>query len=359
MLNAWKRVLRPKEPPIGEWTDRSVGLIVFGTVDILFGIFYFCLSMMLLLVISVAGLGGIKPVHFWMALLFCFFLTGWYVWMGLGSIRGRHWARALLLVGAWITLFFGTLFLALLLFLLPEVYNVVADSGLLSPSAALTVLALTVGFIALLQLVFPVGLIAFYGSRSVAATCERMNPESCWTDRTPLPLLALSVVCSVGCFLVVFSATTNYTVFFFGRVLSGWPGVLITGFISIVCGYVGWGAYARKMHAWWGAYAMIVIISASMMLTFSEMDMESMYAHMNYTVEQIEQLQQSRLFSPTTLVCIICVWGVVASSYLVWVRDLFRPEVAHTTVFSYRTLKGRGLGDAAKGDASRVRMRLE
>ena len=46
--------------------DHTTGLIIFGTVEVLLGIFCFSLAMLLLIVVSVHGLHGMKPVHFWM-----------------------------------------------------------------------------------------------------------------------------------------------------------------------------------------------------------------------------------------------------------------------------------------------------
>lgn len=338
--------------------DRTVGLIVFGTLDILFGIFCFAMAMVLLISVSAMGLGGMKPVHFHLALLFLFFMTGWFVVVGLGSIKARRWARALLLVGAWVAVFFGTLVLAVILFVLPEMYNLVADSDLFPPSGALDFLYALISVLVLLQVAFPVIGIAFYGAPSVQATCARLNPAPSWTDRCPLPLLAMSFISITGSFSILFAGTTNYTVFVFGHVLSGVPGLVVVAFISAVCGYVGWGAYTRKMHAWWGAYALIVLISASMMLTFSGMDMAAVYDLMGYTEEQSLHLQQFYPLSPSTLTFMSCAWGVMACIYLVWVRDLFRPERDVVEVKSYQQRRTEEAA-AKPEDAPRIRMRLD
>ncbi|MCF7864785.1 MAG: hypothetical protein K9L89_08350, partial [Kiritimatiellales bacterium] len=123
-------------------------------------------------------------------------------------------------------------------------------------------------------------------------------------------------------------------------------------------GYVGWGAYTRKMHAWWSAYALIVLLSASMMLTFSGMDMATMYDLMGYTDEQNRHLQEFYPLSPSTLTFMSCAWGIMACIYLVWVRDRFRPEKDDVEVKSYE----RRLAEenAAKPEeAPRNRMRLD
>lgn len=338
--------------------DRTVGLIVFGTLDILFGIFCFSMAMLLLISVAALGLGGMKSIHFLLALLFLFFLTGWFVVVGLGSIKARRWARALLLVGAWVAVFFGTLVLAAILFVLPEMYSLVADSELFPPAEALDFISFLIFILVLLQVVFPVVGIAFYGSPSVQSTCERLNPEPSWTDRCPLPLLAMSFISIIGSFSIFFAGTTNYTVFLFGYVVNGFPGAVVVASISATCGYVGWGAYTRKMHAWWAAYAIIVLISASLMLTFSGMDMASMYAMMGYTEEQNRHLQEFYPLSPSTLTFMSCAWGIMACIYLVWVRDRFRPEKDAVVVKSYQQRLAEE-NVAKPEEAPRHRMRLD
>lgn len=338
--------------------DRTVGLVVFGTIDILFGIFCFTLAMGLLIVVSAVGLGGMKLSHFMMVLGFLLLLTGWFCVMGLGSIKARRWARALLLVGAWMAVFYGTLALALMLYILPEVNNLLADSGLLSPIAALRVLYCIIFVLVLLQLVFPVIGIAFYGCLGVQATCERLNPELSWTDCRPLPLLAMGFVSITGCLLIVTAATTNYIVFFFGHILSGVLGFVVTAVISLACGYVGWGAFTRRMHAWWGAYLLVVMVSSSMMLTFSEINITSVYVSMGYTETQIESLEHFYPFHAAMLTYMACAWGVMACIYLVWVRERFRADKDIVEVRSYQYRKDEEAAAQPK-ETPRIRMRLD
>ena len=339
--------------------DRTVGLIVFGTVDILFGIFCFTLAMVLLVVVSSVGLGGMKPAHFKMAMGFLCFLTGWFCVMGLGSIKARRWARALLLVGAWMAVFFGTLAMALALYVLPEMYALMEGSGFLSPTASLGMLYFAIFVMVLLQVVFPIIGIAFYGSGSVRATCERHHPAPGWTDRIPLPLLAMGFVSITGCLSIMAAAPTNYIVFFFGHVVSGAAGFAVVALVSLACGYVGWGAFTRRMHAWWGAYLLVFLVSSSMMLTFSEMDMATMYACMGYSAEQVENLRRFYPFSPAMLTFVSGAWGVMACIYLVWVRDCFRPEKDAAEVKSYQQRKAEEEAAKPKPKQPRARMRLD
>jgi len=359
MKEIFKSVLERLQSEPDTLKDRSVGLVVFGTIDIFFGIFCFALAMLLLVVVSSMGLGALKPIHFKMVEGFLFFLTGWFIVMGLGSIKAQRWARALLLVGAWMAIFFGTLALALILYVLPEMYSIMAVPEFLSPGATLGMLYFAVFGLVLLQVVFPIVGIFFYGSASVHATCDRINPKPVWTDRRPLPLLAMAFISATGCLSIVIAAPANYIVFFFGHIIDGVPGFFVVALVSVACGYVGWGAVTRRMHAWWGAYALVFLISSSLMLTFSELDMATIYAHMGYSAEQTENLQRFYPFSSAMLTYMACVWGIMACIYLLWVRDCFRPEKDLLVVKSYRQRKAEEEAAKPKPAKPRPRMRLD
>ena len=339
--------------------DQSTGLAVFGAVEIILGILAFALAMFLIILTASSGLGGMKPAHFRVVTGMLFFLTGWFCVTGLGSIKARRWARVLVLVGSWVAIFLGTLLMALLLYLLPGAYDLLADSGILSPSSAMTVLSFSIVLYLLLQLILPMVAIGFYNLKGVKATCERLNPDPCWSDRCPLPIMAMGFISILGSLSLLFGASINYIVFLFGKVLMGWQGFLIVLPISLVCGYIGWGAFMRRMHAWWMAYALILLVSASMMLTFSECDMVALYHAMGYRLEQIDHLGQVSLLSPALLTFATCVWGIMTCIYLVLVRDSFRPENDHVEVKSYRQRKAEETAGVPDAVPNGPRMRLE
>jgi hypothetical protein len=338
--------------------DRWTGLVAFGTLEIILGILAFSAAMFLLILVSSAGFGGMKPSHFWIVMGLLFYLTGWLIVVGYGSIKAFRWARVLMLVGSWVMLFFGTLQLALLLYILPGIYDLMADSTLLSPASAMTVLCGSIILLFLFQMVLPVVAIIFYSLKGVETTCERLNPLPCWTDRYSLPLLAMSFISVLGSLSIFFGASTNYTVFFFGQVFMGTKGFCFVLLVSIACGYVGWGAFVRKMHAWWVAYALIVSTAASMMLTFSEVDMSMIFTAMGYSPEQITQLSKIPVLNPAGLTFITCIWGIMASIYMVWVRDSFRPMRIGPEVKSYRQRRAEEGQDATPAPPVRPRMRV-
>ena len=93
--------------------DRSAGLAVFGALEIIMGLMAFAFAMFLLVLVSAIGIGGMKISHCWITMGFLLYMSGWFFVMGFGSIKALRWARALMLVGSWVTVFFGTLVLAL------------------------------------------------------------------------------------------------------------------------------------------------------------------------------------------------------------------------------------------------------
>ncbi|MBN2163101.1 MAG: hypothetical protein JXR25_13010 [Pontiellaceae bacterium] len=316
--------------------DHSTGLAVFGALEVLLGVFAFLMALLLVGLIAIAGPGDMKSSHLVMTLGVLLLQGFWFVTMGVGSIRARRWARALMLVGSWVAIFFGTVFLALLLYVMPGVYGLLADADVFSPEFAMWIMSVGVFFVICFQLVMPMAAIAFYSLKGVQATCERLNPESNWTDRHPLPLLAMGLISVMGCLTVVLGAFTNYVVLLFGSVQSGTIGFWISFLVSVACGYVGWGAFTRRMHAWWLAYALVLLTSASMMLTFSELDMDALFAAMGYSAARIERLGRFDFLNPAAMTFITCVWGILTCIYLVWARDCFIPVRQVAEVKSYQ-----------------------
>jgi len=339
--------------------DRSRGLVVFGVLEVGLGILAFSLAMLLLVTVSATGIGGMKLSHFRMSMVFMFLLTAWFIVIGLGSMKACRWARALVLVGAWIAVLFGTFGLALMLYVLPGMYTILLASGQLDPRFALSLLYGIVFSLIVLQVVFPLVAIGFYSLAGVQATCERKHPASCWSDRYPVPLLTLGFILALGGLSIIAESTINYVVFLFGRIFSGMAGMLIMLLISAACGYVGWGALKCKKHAWWGAYALVLLVSSSMMLTFSELDMPVLYSHMGYNEQQIQQLTRVVLLNPATLTFASGIWGVMACIYLVWIRDCFLPGRGPVEIKSFAQRKAEEEAATKRNGVQGPRMRLE
>ncbi|MCL4194122.1 MAG: hypothetical protein KJZ87_20460 [Thermoguttaceae bacterium] len=107
-------------PP--DFQDRSTGLMVFGVIEILVGLFA-----ALLIPLMIAGLlmapnrAMVQPAAMIpMVLMYGLAAIGG-VWLGVGSIQARRWARSLSQVTGWIWLVLGVMGTAAMLFVLPRV----------------------------------------------------------------------------------------------------------------------------------------------------------------------------------------------------------------------------------------------
>jgi hypothetical protein len=93
-----------------DFKDRTLGLMIFGVISILIGVF--CALLVPLMFLSealsesVAG-AGVNSRSAWSASALYGILAVVFVWLGIGSIRARRWARELLLSVSWIWLLTG------------------------------------------------------------------------------------------------------------------------------------------------------------------------------------------------------------------------------------------------------------
>jgi len=109
--------------------DMKTGLIVFGILQIIFG--GFCALMIPFAVIGMIAsafldsgtAAPVRPTMMIPAILLYVVLAAWFIWMGIGSIKARRWARALVLVTSWIWLVGGIGGLVFLMLFMPDMFD--------------------------------------------------------------------------------------------------------------------------------------------------------------------------------------------------------------------------------------------
>ena len=200
--------LPPAEPPeilpAADYRDRSSGLIAFGVVQILLGML--CVLLVGLMVVGqriAAQSTGAGPNFRMMAFSLAFYaiLAAVLVWLGLGSIGTRRWARALSLILAWSWLLAGIVSLIFFAILVPQMVQAFAAGNPGPPPAArVMMVVIPLAILGIFFIVVPGSMVLFYQSRHVQATCEARDPATRWTDACPLPVLAVSVWLGFGTF---------------------------------------------------------------------------------------------------------------------------------------------------------------
>jgi hypothetical protein len=123
--------------------DRSTGLVIFGILTILMG----CLAGLMILLMLVGMVAAAKTQNppppastlVWVVLIYGGLAVA-LIWLGIGSIMARRWARALLLIFSWVWLLMGIISMISMGFFLPKMLeNAPATNGPPAmPTAAIT-----------------------------------------------------------------------------------------------------------------------------------------------------------------------------------------------------------------------------
>jgi hypothetical protein len=323
--------VEPTAPP--EYKDRSNGLLVFGILTILLG----SIAGMLLLLMLV-GQVVVRSTHMTVVpasiLLLDVFIYGILavvlIWLGIGSIMARRWARALLLIFSWSWLVMGVFAVLGVVVFLPivlENMRAAAPPGQPAmPAAAIgvimviTCLMLGVFFIAL-----PAVWIFFYKSRHVKATCEARDPVTRWTDVCPLPVLGLCVWLWFSApMMLVMPIIVHGVMPFFGMFLTGLPGTAFCLAIAALWAWCAWLLYKLDARGWWLILIAMIVVAVSAVLTYARHDVIEIYQLMGYPQEQIDQIQKTGLLTENRMTWITLFSIVPFLGYILFVKKYLR-----------------------------------
>jgi hypothetical protein len=235
----------------------------------------------------------------------------WLISMGIGSIKARRWARALLLISSWYGFIVG---ISAFIF---YIYDKIAQGAQIYEDKNST----WIWFMLVVFIIVPGILILFYGSKNVKATCEFRNPQISWTDKCPLPVLALSFIYVYMAGSMLSGGSNSWAIPFFGYVLDGvvGAGISIVGFF-LYC-YMIWGAYKLNIKAWWCAVLVTIASTVSGVVTFLRVDSWNLYQKMIFSEQQLEHMRQA--VSQSTTVLSYALWGATVLGYLLYTRRYF------------------------------------
>ena len=219
--------------------DRSSALVAFGVVQL--AIAAGCATLLFTSAMRYERAASAGVTVSSSALASSVFVWGaaatYFAAAGIGSMRARRWARALSVAvsGLWLAGgVAGTIAVAILLPRLP------------SATAPLRTLLICAAVLIALPLV----LFKFYNRLDVGITCDRRDPGLAWTDRVPLPVLALIVVMIVAALWLLVNLGRP-VVPVFGTLLTGAAAPIAMLAIAGLCGNVAVQLYRLKESAWW------------------------------------------------------------------------------------------------------------
>jgi len=312
-----------------DFKDRKTGLVLFGILQIIFG--GICALMVPLMILGMIASKSLKDssaasMNAGMmipAVLFYLLIAVWFICMGIGSIRAKRWARALLLVSSWGWLICGLSGLIAMLLIMPDMYAQMANSGQMPQEMARIMKYVMIAFMTFFYLIIPGVLILFYSGKNVKATCEFRDTKVCWTDKCPLPVLAVSLIFALWAISMLFGGFYGWVIPFFGFILTGMAGAGVALVAMLLFAYVARGTYRLSIKAWWGSVLLIVAWALSIGITFSRVSMWDFYEKMNFPEQQLEMMKQYGMPQASTTILFSGLWVAVFLGYLLYTRRYF------------------------------------
>jgi hypothetical protein len=226
--------------------DRRTALIVFGSLQILLGLLAGALVLVVAAGHEFAQQSGSAPSEpaLASAVIVYGLAAAFFITTGVGSIRCRRWARALSVVASALWLAAGIVGGLMIAVVMPRV---LAAQGIAKTSTATgcAAVAVLVGGIGL-----PLLLFLFYRRADVRSTCERIDAKSRWTDRVPLPVLAVILALSFGAVaLIANMASPRFTIL--GREVTGATAAITLFALAGLSAVIAVQLYRLKESAWW------------------------------------------------------------------------------------------------------------
>jgi hypothetical protein len=309
------------ESPV--FKDKKVRLVVFGVLQIILGSLCALIVPLIIVGMIAAHKNAAEGVNFKAIIpgtLFYVLLAVWFIWMGIGSVMARRWARAIILISSWLWLIGGVLGFIFILRIIPNMYDKMSESGQISEAMVTGMKIGMITFMAIFYVIIPGLLVLFYSGRNVKATCEYRDPKIRWTDKCPSPVLAISLMTAVWAISMLSMGIYNWTLPFFGVILSGTAGEILILVLILLFAYAAWGLYKLNIKAWWCLLLVIIGWSVSTIITFSRVNMQDYYDKMGFSAQQLEYVKQ---FNMSNMIWFCSLWAAAVIAYLLYIRKYF------------------------------------
>jgi len=311
------------------YKNRLTGLRVFGILTILMGGLAALFVPLLLLVSgAMAARTASAPTSITDVLptVFAYGLVAVVlIWLGIGSVMARRWARALLLIVSWIWLILGLLMAVCLGFLMPRIIAQSAARQDMPPGAIVAMIAVMTVILGILFIVIPAIWTLFYRSPHVKATCEARDPVARWTDACPLPVLAASLWVAFSALFLLFMPLSGHAVIpCFGLYLAGAARTAACVLLAGLWGYCAWQMYKLERRGWWLILAAMVLYCASFQITFAAHGIDEMHRAAGYSEAQIAQIRSIGLFAGKRMAWFVLIATISWAGYLLCIGKYFR-----------------------------------
>ena len=324
-------MIDPSSPPPPPFKDRKVWLVIFGVATVVAGLFCALMVPLMLLGSSLAAKSAnpppVAPNLLPVSALYLV-LAIVLVWLGVGSIMARRWARALLAIWSWSCLIVGLLSVASIALFAPQIAAAVkaaqpAGQPPLSDAQRIAVMLVPLVVLGFLFVCLPLIWGLFYSGKNVKATCEARDPATRWTDRCPLPVLAVVLWVAFGAFTMLLMPGFHSVAPFFGLLLSGPAGTVFYLLLACVWAWCAWALYRLDRRGWWVSVAAMVLFCLSNVITYSRHDLGDIYAAMGYSPVQLASMETLSGLGGRTMMWSSLIFVIPFLGYLLYIRKFF------------------------------------
>jgi hypothetical protein len=257
----------------------------------------------------------------------CFYLplAVAFIWLGIGLVRARRWAWTLTVVLSWMWLIMGVVGFVMVVFFMGPMMASIAQQGKMPPEAMMAMRIILGASMGCIYILLPGVFLVLCHGESVRATCQMRDPKVRWTDRCPMPVLALSIILALS--VVSMSSLVAYgcVMPLFGVFISGAAGAVVILLIALALAYLAWGTYRLKLAAWWGTLLFGIAGTLSMVVTFSRTNLMEMYEKMGMPADQLEMMRKTGFVESISdrAPWMNLVGGAAWLGYLLYVRRYF------------------------------------
>lgn len=184
--------------------------------------------------------------------------------VGIGHVKLRRWALTLTQLYTWFWLGAGILLICNLIVLIPSAFRFDLSRDVLI--VRLVIIGVS-SFIFLVLL--PILALWFCKSEKVRLVFEEHDSNRYWTERYPLPLLALLLLFVIG-IIVMHIAIFFQSMFpIFGQIMLGRQSVYIISLCILIMGILIYGTVRLKIWAWWSSLVYISLLTISSVMSFA------------------------------------------------------------------------------------------
>jgi hypothetical protein len=322
--------------------DRSVRLMVLGGFQILLGLLCGLIAALMAALIF----GGrmpqppqgppVDPRVMIPALVLYAPIAVAFIWLGVGLILSRRWAWTLTLVSSWMGLVIGLFAVASTAYFMGQkTWDAVAEQGKIPPEMEWIMRATALVMVVGLYVLLPGMFVVLLQPKSVRDTVYRRDPRPRWTDRCPMPVLAISLLLAMAAVSMLALGAYKWVLPIFGFFLSGVAGAVVICPIAVMLALLAWGNYRLNRLAWWGTLILAILGSSSSAVPIWRGDILLMYDKMGVPPEQVEMIRKMGMLATLTS---IGPWmniaiGAAWVGYLLYVRRYFvrKTEIANLT----------------------------